>query len=683
VPWTLAGYAHYEASTHLLLAGQLDAAMAEAKRIPADLVVASAVDRILADALLGKKEFDDAARHYRTYLAREKHPPGWVTVALRFAGALLQHPSEAHAEEAIRLARRVELEATGGQGAETAKDLVDQALATLPAKRRKGMLRLSPEEQLEKARSFIAARRPRDAVLLTDRLIGLSWAKKPSELSCGVWLVRAEGLTKMHKKKLEAAEAYGGAIPHCVGTAFHVTALYSAAKASASAGRNQEAMDRFLAVERDFPKHRLAEAARLRGARAALDANDEPRFVAMLESIAADYPEGDAATEGLFQLALHSMDKHDWARAALHLQRAMAREPHERAYFAAGRLPYFLARVHIEGGDIAKALGELAVVIRDYPLSYYMTLAYARLAERDPAAAERAVAEALAAEPDGPFLLAAGPYLEAPSFLRARELARQGDVEPMRVELDALGLGARSAPREVLYAAAFLFAKAGSSAQSHQILRSGLASAHPTGIEVVDWHDHYPKGKYRAVWELAYPRPYESLVAPAAAREQVPEAWVHAIMREESAFEPHAVSPAKAYGLMQLIVPTADRMGRALDLHVDEGSLKRPEVNIALGCRVLMDLRRKFPDNVLLAVPGYNAGDIRPREWVQKEPTALFDRWVEAIPFEETRNYTKRVVGSIAAYEFLYARDKPSEALRSPPAASPEAARAAMATKAP
>jgi soluble lytic murein transglycosylase len=147
-------------------------------------------------------------------------------------------------------------------------------------------------------------------------------------------------------------------------------------------------------------------------------------------------------------------------------------------------------------------------------------------------------------------------------------------------------------------------------------------------------------------------------------------------MREESAFEPHAASAAKAYGLMQLIVPTAERMARALNLPFDEDALKRPEVNIPLGCHTLADLRHKFPDNVLLAIPGYNAGDLRPKEWVAKQPTASFDLWVEDIPFEETRLYTKRVIGSIAAYEFLYAPDKPSEALRSPLAASPEAAHA-------
>jgi soluble lytic murein transglycosylase len=72
-----------------------------------------------------------------------------------------------------------------------------------------------------------------------------------------------------------------------------------------------------------------------------------------------------------------------------------------------------------------------------------------------------------------------------------------------------------------------------------------------------------------------------------------------------------------------------------------------------------------------LAIPGYNAGEGAPRKWVAQRPAMDFDLWVERIPYDETRNYTKRVLASLAAYEFLYARDKPSEALRSPLAVSP------------
>jgi soluble lytic murein transglycosylase len=213
---------------------------------------------------------------------------------------------------------------------------------------------------------------------------------------------------------------------------------------------------------------------------------------------------------------------------------------------------------------------------------------------------------------------------------------------------------------------------------SHGILRAATMSQ-AGAMELTDWLDHYPVGRWRAAWEAAYPRPFAAVVASEAKRSQIPEALAHAIMREESAFDPRVVSHASAIGLMQLIVPTAKTMAKPLGLPWSEAALKRPEVNVALGCRFLSILRGKFVDNPLLAIPGYNAGAGAPKKWIEKRPTYDFDVWVERIPYEETRLYTKRVMTSMSAYEFLYARDAASEALRSPLAASSSAAAAAAA----
>ncbi len=402
----------------------------------------------------------------------------------------------------------------------------------------------------------------------------------------------------------------------------------------------------------------------------------------MLETIADAYPEGDVSNDGLFELAMFHVGKRAWAAAVPPLAKALARAPRERAYWAAGRLPYFLARAHLETGAVDQAKGELAAVIRDYPLSYYMALAYARLAERDRGAADRALAEAAAREPEGPFTVARGPWLDDPTFVRALWLLREGDLKHARGELDKLGFTTRTAPREVLWTAGFLLARQGAFTQSHQILRTPVNSARPQNNELTDWLEHYPAGRWRGPWEIAYPRPYLSVVKDAAQKQHLPEAWAYAIMREESAFDPHVVSAAKAFGLMQLIVPTAKKMGQSLGLDPDEESLKQPAVNIPLGCHYLSILRGQFPDNPLLAIAGYNAGAGAPRKWIGERPTDDFDLWVERIPYEETRNYTKRVIATMAAYEFLYARDQPSEARSSPLAASP-AARSPVATAAP
>lgn len=671
-PWALADYAHLQAAQWLVGAGQFDPALVEARAIGKDAPVGAAVDLVMADALLGKNDIEGAAVRFRAYLARDKHPPQWSTVALRFANALLQRPSEAHSEEAYRLARRVIEESTGGAGAGTGKDLEKQALDTIPHKHRAALERTTPEDMLARARAFAGSQQYREAVLVTDRIVRTPKGKKPSEYTCDLWMVRSDSLTKL-KKKPEAADAFKSTIEKCAGQPRRVEALFLGARASASAGRQIESIARFALVEKEFPKHRLADDARLRGARAALDAGDEAKFKAMLGTIADDYPEGDLAGDGLFELALLDVGKHDWQAAIAPLEKASSRAPHERAYFAAGRLPYYLARAHLETGQADKGLSELAGVIRDYPLSYYMALAYARLAERDRPAAERAVADAIAREPEGTFTIARGAWADDPGFLRAVELIRQGDPRLAKGELDKLGVGARTAPRELTWASAFLLSRAGAVTASHGFMRSGMNSNAAPGNELVDWLDHYPVGRWRAPWEVAYPRPFLAPVTAETRRSGLPEAWAYAIMREESAFDPRVVSPAKAFGLMQLIVPTAKKMAEPLGLPWDEESLKHPEVNVAVGCRYLTILRGQFPDNPLLAIPGYNAGGGAPKKWIGERPGDDFDLWVERIPYEETRMYTKRVITSLTAYEFLYARDRPSEARNSPLAASPTA----------
>lgn len=712
-PWTLADHARLQAAVLYAKAGQHDAALERLRALGAPLVTSGDAELAFADALSGKGDVDGAAAHFRAYLALSARPPQWVAITLRFAKMLVGHPGEAHAEEAFALARKVADESPNGNGAGEAREIEQKALATLPHAKRARLEHPTDVELAARAKALLGSQQTREALRVADTVLRPKGAapkapkhgKKlhsksavgrphappaegpdldgpappsvappgvPEEALCEAWAVRGEALSKL-KRKAEAAEAHTEALRHCQGDR-RAEALYAAGKALASAGRAQDASVRFAELEHDFPQHRLADDARLRGARATLEGGDEARATAMLEKMADDYPNGDMVAEGLGELALRHVEKHAWAAAIPVLEKAAARAPRDRAYWLAGRAPYYLGRARLETGAVAQGLETLAGVIRDYPLSFYMTLAYARLADRDASAAARALEEAVRKEPEGAFTLARSPVFAEPGFARAVELVRQGEDKLARAELDRLGMTARTAPAELLYAAAFLFARAGSVTASHGVLRSAYAGGPPTRVEAMEWLEHYPAGRWRAVWEIAYPRPFLPVVSGEAKRQGIPEALAYAIMREESAFDPRVVSPAAAYGLMQLIVPTARRMARPpLNLKADEDTLKRPEVNVPLGCRYLGVLRGQFPDNPLLAIPGYNAGANAPKRWLVDRPGEDFDLFVEHIPYDETRLYTKRVITSLAAYEFLYGRDQPSEALRAPLPASPGA----------
>ncbi|MFQ5989086.1 MAG: tetratricopeptide repeat protein, partial [Candidatus Methylomirabilales bacterium] len=129
---------------------------------------------------------------------------------------------------------------------------------------------------------------------------------------------------------------------------------------------------------------------------------------------------------------------------------------------------------------------------------------------------------------------------------------------------------------------------------------------------------------------------------------------VTALIREESAFSPTAVSRAGARGLMQLMPKTAARAAKEIDLP-NPVDLDTPGPNIALGTHYLAGLHEQFGGNLVLILAAYNAGPHAVRRWLTKSPIQDLDAFVEEIPYRETREYVKRVLGSYERYRSLYA----------------------------
>ncbi|HEV8662463.1 MAG TPA: transglycosylase SLT domain-containing protein [Candidatus Methylomirabilis sp.] len=173
-----------------------------------------------------------------------------------------------------------------------------------------------------------------------------------------------------------------------------------------------------------------------------------------------------------------------------------------------------------------------------------------------------------------------------------------------------------------------------------------------------------------AFWELLYPLAYWDAVQELSAARGVDPHLVAAVMREESAFGSAAVSRAGARGLMQLMPATARRVARALalpDPHPE--GLHAPTVNLTLGTAYLAQVLEDFGGNLPLALAAYNAGPQAVRRWLQEIPAADPDRFIEAIPYAETREYVKRVLASYHRYQALYAQAP--AAPPEPPAAEP------------
>jgi len=666
--WILSDYARYLAAELLVKAGQPAEALARLGGLASGTAIDEAVALTRARALVASRSVDRAAPIYRAYLAKRPRPSGWQVVALEFARALVNQPTHLHAEEAVKVARQVIFESAGGRGVGEAREVERQALATIPSQRRAPLVSPKTAELVARARGLADAKQGREAIAAADKIIeGLVTDQgvedqAPGEVSCEAYLAKAKGLAAL-KRYSEASAAVGTAIERCQGHTRQVVALFLGGRYGLRGGQVAVARKRYARLEKSFPKHRYADDARLHGAEAALKLGDAAAFTRLLSRIDEAYPEGDMVDQALFKLALARIDDGDWAGAVQPLTRAVRHQPRGRPYWAQGRPQYFLARARLELGAQAEGLEGLATVIRDFPLSYYMLLAHARLASHDASRANQVLAEALAAEPQGSFVIADHAELNRPAFLRAVELVRQGDGPRALAEIETLGVRDKSAHPSLLWAAAFLLARIDAPAESHGVLRSS------TGL----WREHYPVGVWRPVWEIAHPRPYGTIVDKELKRSGIAEHLAYAIMREESAFQHRVVSRSNAYGLMQLIVPTASRMARKLGLPSSADALKRPAVNIALGCRYLSILQRRFDYNPVLAIPGYNAGPGAPIRWVDARPADDFDLWVERIPYRETRRYTKRVLRAMAAYAMLYGKGMASDLMALPLAVKPTA----------
>ena len=171
-----------------------------------------------------------------------------------------------------------------------------------------------------------------------------------------------------------------------------------------------------------------------------------------------------------------------------------------------------------------------------------------------------------------------------------------------------------------------------------------------------DWHDQaiftLAKTGYWDDLDLRFPLEHKGKVRKRAARTGLNPAWVYGVIRQESAFNPTAVSHAGAVGLMQLMPSTARMMAREMRQKTpSKRQLTDPDTNIKLGTNYLRTVLDKLDGNPVLATAAYNAGPHRVERWLP-EQTLAADIWVELIPYKETRTYVKRVLTYAAIYDY-------------------------------
>ncbi|MFB0538305.1 MAG: transglycosylase SLT domain-containing protein [Anaerolineae bacterium] len=158
-----------------------------------------------------------------------------------------------------------------------------------------------------------------------------------------------------------------------------------------------------------------------------------------------------------------------------------------------------------------------------------------------------------------------------------------------------------------------------------------------------------------AFWQLSYPRPYSTTVEAAAADFDVDPLLIWAVMRQESRYDPEALSYAGARGLMQVMPSSQAWIAEQLGKDISPGDAYTPEASIRMGAWFLDFLLDYFDGDLELAIAAYNGGAGSVDSWQADPMVSNRDDLLRWIGFGETREYLERVSSSYRVYQELYA----------------------------
>lgn len=176
----------------------------------------------------------------------------------------------------------------------------------------------------------------------------------------------------------------------------------------------------------------------------------------------------------------------------------------------------------------------------------------------------------------------------------------------------------------------------------------------------------FPHMRQQIPWRGLFPDFKVDLIKEILAEQKVSLSpfLILALIRQESAFNSQARSPADAYGLMQLIQPTAQ--GVASRLNLTQFDLFKEKDNLQLGIGNLAALIKKYQGRIDYALSAYNAGEMITGVWIELRGHLPPLEFIESIPYNETRQYIKNVLRNYSIYQLLYDSDRDIKGRRAP-----------------
>jgi soluble lytic murein transglycosylase len=159
-------------------------------------------------------------------------------------------------------------------------------------------------------------------------------------------------------------------------------------------------------------------------------------------------------------------------------------------------------------------------------------------------------------------------------------------------------------------------------------------------------------------WNILFPKPYWNELTRYANANGLDPYLVASLIRQESEFNPQAVSRANAWGLMQLLPPVGKQLAKEVRLRrFNQEQLTDPAINLQLGTRYFKHMVDSFDGQVEYALAAYNAGSERVKSWQSQGPYRDIHEFVESIPFSETREYVQAIMRNATVYRLLYSGD--------------------------
>ncbi|HEX8173896.1 MAG TPA: transglycosylase SLT domain-containing protein [Pyrinomonadaceae bacterium] len=500
----------------------------------------------------------------------------------------------------------------------------------------------SVEEALSRADRLFEAKRNADAA----SAYADAFSRFPAAATPAAQLRR--GIAATNAKRTTDAVSALTSVPAGAGEQ-KAEALYYLSQAYATARQWDAVRGALDELRRAYPQSPFTPRAITNAGIIARDAKNTTEALNLFRQAVAAYPERAEVAQAQFEIAWDAHESKNYQESSRLLIEHLAIYA-DKNTDNRGRAGYWAARDAERAGKLAEARAIYDAMQSRYDANWYGYLSKQRLetmnrnnAPRENFAPDSIVGRAVSNLQIVMVADETAGQAEMERIARADEFSIIGTDDLALEELEIAQKAAPASPRVNLAVARIYRAR-------EDNLRAfvELRKSYP------DYSQMKPEELTREEWEIFYPLAYWDIITAEARAKRLDPHQVAGLIRQESVFNPRARSTAKAYGLMQLLVPTGAAMARKSGVSetITEQSLYQPRLNIQLGTQYMRDQFDKFGRIEYVAV-AYNAGPGRVPQWRSTLPLEM-DEFAEAIPFKETRGYVQGVVRNTLQYERLY-----------------------------